>query len=292
MKIKPTIDIVASWIKSYVPQKDLFFLSADDLERKLDLSSVLVMPKDEFFEHSVYQQPDYVNSYEYWNIKNAQYVIVAESTWIEQLDAEERRFILAAQQKHERGLVAPASFIQNIAQIPSDYIQNEHVILQSHMWEQLDWACKEQLLITMVYEWWDNGECEEAPNALPVFLKPYANKFCAQQGANCLAAVLYGISEGKQPWFIGEWVHQKTFIEKLRQYKYRLTDVDDLRSGDVAIWNDENGVIQHAAYYIGQNLFFNKHGQTIFNPWKLLTKETLYKEWANLKVAVYRQGED
>ncbi|WP_107841276.1 hypothetical protein [Metasolibacillus meyeri] len=65
MKIKPTTDIVASWIKSYVPQKDLFFLSADDLERKLDLSSVFVMPKDEFFEHSVYQQPDYVNSYEY-----------------------------------------------------------------------------------------------------------------------------------------------------------------------------------------------------------------------------------
>lgn len=68
----------------------------EDLERKLDLSNVLVMPKDEFYEHSVYQQPDYVNSYEYWNIKNAQYVIVAESDWIELLDAEQRQFILAA----------------------------------------------------------------------------------------------------------------------------------------------------------------------------------------------------
>ncbi|WPK13334.1 hypothetical protein R6U77_06570 [Lysinibacillus louembei] len=74
----------------------MIFLSVEDLERKLDLSNVLVMPKDEFYEHSVYQQPDYVNSYEYWNIKNAQYVIVAESDWIELLDAEQRQFILAA----------------------------------------------------------------------------------------------------------------------------------------------------------------------------------------------------
>lgn len=292
MKIKPTTDIVTSWIKSYVPQRDLFFLSAEDLERKLDLSNVLVMPKDEFYEHSVYQQPDYVNSYEYWNIKNAHYVIVAGSDWIEQLKAEERQFILAAQQKYERGLVVPISFVQNIDQIPKDYIQNEHVILQYQMWEQLDWTCKEQLLTTMVYEWWDNGECEEAPSELPIFLKPYANKFCIQQGANCLAAVLYAISEGKQQWFIDEWVHQKTFVEKLKQYKYQPTNIDHLHTGDVVIWNDENGIIQHAAYCIGQNLFFNKHGQTIFNPWKLLSKDKLYKEWMHLKAVVYRQEEN
>ncbi|WP_042477500.1 hypothetical protein [Bacillus ndiopicus] len=289
MKIKPTADILASWIKSYVPQRDLFFLSKEDLERKLDLSSVLVMPIDEFFEHSVYQQLDYVNGYEYWNIKNAQYVIVAESDWIEQLEATDRQFILAAQQKYERGLVLPASFIQNIDQIPSDYIQNEHVILQRGMWEQLDWGCKEQLLTTMVSEWWDNGECEEAPNELSVFLKHYANRFCVQQGANCLAAVLYAISEGKQSWFIDEWVHQKTFIEKLTQYKYRQINAEDLQPGDVAVWNDKSGIIQHAAYYIGQNIFFNKHGQTIFNPWKLLSKEHLYNEWKHLKFVIYRR---
>ncbi|WPK13335.1 hypothetical protein R6U77_06575 [Lysinibacillus louembei] len=164
--------------------------------------------------------------------------------------------------------------------------------MQHQMWERLDWVCKEQLLTTMVHEWWDNGECEEAPSELPLFLKPYTNKFCTQQGANCLATVVYAMSEGKQRWFIDEWIHQKTFVEKLKQYNYRPTNADNLQIGDVVVWHDDNGIIQHAAYFIGRNLFFNKHGQTIFNPWKLLSKEQLYKEWNHLKAIVYRQEEN
>lgn len=79
------------------------------------------------------------------------------------------------------------------------------------------------------------------------------------------------------------------FIEKLTQYNYQLVDSDELSPRDVLVWQDEKDVIQHAAFHIEQNLFFNKHGQTYFNPWKLLTKNQLDKEWGALKQVKYRQ---
>ncbi|MEG0386408.1 MAG: hypothetical protein RR642_16835, partial [Solibacillus sp.] len=235
-------------------------------------------------------QITFLNCYEYWNIKNAQYVAIAESVWIEQLSEMERAFILNEQIQCERGLVLPASFIQDISQIPTSYVHNNQVVLQRSMWEKLSKPCKEQLLTSMVYEWWDKGDCEDIPDCLPAFLKPVANKFGIHQGANCLAAVLFAISEGKQQWFIHEWVQQRTFIEKLNDYHYEIVATEKLQKDDVVAWVDEKDVIQHAAYYIGQNLFFNKHGQTIFNPWKLLAKGQLYNEWATFKPVVYRRS--
>lgn len=103
MKIKPTPDVLASWIKSYVRKFDLYFLSNEQYKRTIDYSDVLFMPIDEFYAHSTYGQIDYTNSYEYWNIKHANYVIVAQPNWINQPNEEDRRFILSTQVQCERG---------------------------------------------------------------------------------------------------------------------------------------------------------------------------------------------
>lgn len=289
MKIKPTKKVLLSWIDIYVPEKDLFFLSKEHLNNEIDFKDVLLMPIDEFYNHSMYGQLNFVNSYEYWNIKNAQYVIIAEKEWIESISEEVKQFILNSQVQSERGLVLPASFIQDIEKIPSNYVVNGHVVIQRSMWEKLDESSKEQLLTTMVYEWWDKGECNEAPMSLPNFLKPFANTFGHYQGANCLASVLFAISKGKQEWFIYEWIHQKTFLEKLKQYHYKEFLDEVLHLGDIVVWKDKDEIIQHAAYYIGDGLYFNKHGQTMFNPWKILSQEELYKEWQHLTPIKYRQ---
>ena len=289
MKIKPTKKVLLSWMDIYVPEKDLFFLSKEHLNNEIDFKDVLLMPIDEFYNHSTFGQINYVNSYEYWNIKNAQYVIIAEKEWIESIPVDFKQLILNSQVQIERGLVFPLSFIQEIEKIPSNYVVNGHVVIQRSMWEKLDDSFKEQLLTTMVYEWWDKGECEESPMSLPIFLKPYANTFGHLQGANCLATVLFAISKGKQEWFIYEWIHQKTFLEMLNQFHYEEFLGEALHQGDIVIWKDENDIIQHAAYYIGEGLYFNKHGQTMFNPWKILSKKELYKEWEHLTLVNYRQ---
>ncbi|WP_442601786.1 hypothetical protein [Paenibacillus sp. KN14-4R] len=146
MKIKPTPKVLLSWIDRYVPEKDLFFLSKEHLNHEIDFTNVLLMPIDEFNNHSTYRQINYANSYEYWNIKNAQYVIIAEKEWIETLTEEKKRMILNAQVQSERGLVLPAAFVHELEKIPPGYLINEHVIIQRSMWEKLDQSCKEQLL--------------------------------------------------------------------------------------------------------------------------------------------------
>lgn len=205
MNIKPDKKVLRSWVDCYVPEKDLFFLSKEHLDYEFDFTDVLLMPKDEFYNHSTYRQVNYVNGYEYWNIKNVDYVIIAEKEWIETIPEGRKRSLLDA------------------------------------------------------------------------------------QGANYLAAVLFVISKGKQEWFIYEWVHQKTFLEKLEQYHYEELITEDLVQGDVVIWTDKSGIIQHAAYHLGEQLYFNKDGQTMFNPWKILSKKQLYREWEHLTIVKYRQ---
>ncbi|MBD8038453.1 C40 family peptidase [Solibacillus sp. A46] len=75
----------------------------------------------------------------------------------------------------------------------------------------------------------------------------------------------------------------------LTQYHYEELLDEELQQGDVIIWKDDNDIIQHAAYYIGEGLYFNKHGQTMFNPWKILSEADLYNEWEHLSRMNYRQ---
>lgn len=288
MKITPTKDIIEAWIEQYVPNKDLFFISQEPSALSIDLKDVLVIPKQEFSDHTVYKQLHYLNSYELWKIKNVLYVLVAEKHWIEKLSKDEKQLLLNEQVKCQRGLVFPLTLMEHIEDIPLDYVVEGHLVIQRAMWEQWDQRCKEQFLITIVNDWWEEGECEQLPPFAEDFLVPFANKFCTIQGANCLASVLYAISHGTQEWFIYEWVHQNTFLQKLQQYHYIEIQDGHLQPKDIVVWKDTNGVIQHAAYHIADNYFFNKHGQTIFNPWKILLKDHLYKEWEPLTPVIYR----
>jgi hypothetical protein len=247
------------------------------------------MPNDEFMKHSTYTHINYVNSYEYWNVKNAQYVVIAERNWIGSLSDEERKYILNSQIEFKRGLTLLVAFVERLEKIPTTYVVNGHVVIQREMWDLLAVSTKEQLLTTLVFEWLDKGECEAVPDSSRPFLLPFANTFGCQQGANCLAAVLFAVSKGEHAWFIHEWIHQKTFLETLNQYNYEAFSGDELNPSDVVIWRDEHGTIQHAAYHIGDGLYFNKHGQTIFNPWKILMESQLFNEWKHLKSVTYRQ---
>ena len=42
MQIKPTPDVLASWISSYVPTKDLFFLTEEHYRKRINYQDVLV----------------------------------------------------------------------------------------------------------------------------------------------------------------------------------------------------------------------------------------------------------
>lgn len=289
MIIVPSNEILQQWVEDYVPKKDLFFIAEGDTEKlQGHLRNVLIMPSTEFFNHTSYTQIELINSYEYWNIKNASHVIVAQPDWIVGVAEEIRTFLLQCQVKIERGMVLPKTFIADLTVVPEAYIIDDLVVLQRSMWEGMSQSNK-KMIIKKVAEWWEDGACEEVPEDLPPHLMPYANTYATTAGANCLAAALYAVSDKESEWLLQEWVHQQAFLNGLEQLGYTVYEQDEtLIAGDVVAWVDIDEVIQHASYYVGNNLFFNKQGQTIFNAWKIKKEADLMKDWSSMQMKIYR----
>lgn len=258
------------------------------------LHNTLVILKDEFFKHATYLQIQLANSYEYWNIsKDIEYVIVAQPDWITSLAASDKEALLRIQISVGRGLIFPLDLFSAIDVVPVEYIleekEKQYVVLQYDMWNKLPFSSKEETIKAYALLW-DNWLCSAVPMNIPAHLKSFANTFSEKAGANCLAATLFAVSSQPeyQEWIIHEWVHQKTFLAGLKNASYKQTE-EELHEADVVAWVNEEGVIQHAAYHIGNQLFFNKNGQTFFNPWKVIHLNELNEEWKKFSVRIYRK---
>lgn len=294
--IQPTQQQLDYWIEKYVPEKDLFFLRTDDLPLfQNNLRGALVIPRAEFFQHSSYNGIQLVNSYMYWMIsKDAEFVIVAQPEWITTLPTDARYTLLKLQIELGRGLVGPLSILSVQHTFPEDYIVEINTekfgVMQRAMWLKLPTPIKEEIICKTAQQY-DDWTSLQAPTSTPSHLANYANMFSSEPGANCLAATLYAISSKPEldEWIIHEWIHGETFMQQLTRASFTRIE-DDFAGGDVIIWVDDNGNTQHATYCIDGQLFFNKNGQTFFNPWKIVDWTELEEEWKRFKPYVYRRN--
>ncbi|QFF99191.1 hypothetical protein PB01_10305 [Psychrobacillus glaciei] len=296
IQIQPLQEQIDLWIEKYVPEEDLFFLREEDLLNLEDyLHEILVIPKAEFFNHASYSQIQLVNSYEYWRISNdIQYVIVAQPDWITNLNLEVKLALFHIQVEMGRGLILPLSLFSIPDEVPIEYLVKQkgeqYVVLQNDMWKRLSVSNKKNAIQAYALEW-DSWDSSEVPVNIPAHLKKYANSFSTEAGANCLAATIYAVSNHlkRNDWMIHEWVHQGTFIIGLKNARYSIIEEEALQEGDVVTWINDGGMIQHAAYHIGEHLFFNKNGQTFFNPWKIIHWKELNEEWNAYTYRIYRK---
>lgn len=295
VQIQPSQEQINTWIENHVPEKDIFFLKEQDLNTfKNYLKETLVMPRDEL-RYSSYNQIQWVNSYTTWNIsKDFQFVIVAQPDWILTQALPDREVLFRMQYEAGRGLVFPLTYFSQLAALPKEYIINvndeEVIVIQKDMWMKLPKSYQEEAIKAYAQEY-DDWTSTEIPANIPAHLRKYANTFSTTPGANCLAATLYAISTNpeRQEWIIEEWIFQNTFIEGLKNAGYSPTD-EEFRKGDVVAWVNDDGIIQHAAYCIDNHLFFNKNGQTFFNPWKIVEWDELQEEWKRFTPQVYRKS--
>ena len=295
IQIQPLPEQMTSWIENHVPEKDLFFLREEDLKTfESDFSGTLIMPRAEFSKHTSYNGIQWVNSYETWNIsKEAHFVLVAKPDWITSLAHSKKKTLFHIQHKMGRGLIFPISYLTETEALPEDYIiresEKQFVIIQKEMWLRLPGSYKEEIIVTNAQQY-DEWTSTKSPVALPTHLKKYANTFSTKPGANYLAATLYAISSNpeKDEWIVHEWVHGGTFAQGLKNASYSITK-DDFREADIVVWVDKEETIQHAAYCIDNHFFFNKNGQTFFNPWKVVHWDELNKEWGKYRTRVYRK---
>ncbi|KAA0560127.1 hypothetical protein F0342_24270 [Bacillus sp. CH30_1T] len=292
VKMEPTKEQIRNWIENFVPKKDLFFVEEKTINFLAEyLSDVLVVPREEFFGHSSYKQIQLVNSYMYWNIsEKVKFVIVAQSDWITKLPEQIKRKVLFNQFKVGRGLIFPLSLFSFASSLPEEYIVEENgeksLVIQHNIWNELPYQLKENA-IKAYAQLWDNWICCDVPEQTPIHIQKYANNFSPESGSNCLSATLFAITE--QDWIVREWVHPNTFLNGLERANFSLTN-DDVKKGDVVTWVNNDGIIQHATYHIDNNLFFNKNGQTFFNPWKITHWNQLNEEWCEYKIKVYRKS--
>lgn len=75
---------------------------------------------------------------------------------------------------------------------------------------------------------------------------------------------------------------------RLENNGYKLTPGEN-RKGDVVVWTDDKGTVRHACYYLGNGLYFNKSGQKIYNPWKIISWREMSDDWGHHKDSIYRK---
>ena len=291
-KLQPTSDTIKEWINTYVPDKDLFFLPDTNFTSfKEYIDNALVIPHEEFKNHSSYKQVQFANSYEYWNLsKDVAYVLVAPPGWVNHLPAEKKIELFHIQVEVGRGLIHPISdFSGDISSLRDNVVKVKgegYVVLHKAMWEELSFRCKEDL-ITEIAQEWEEWACYDVPAQTPQYLRTYANTFPSRAGSNCLSATLFAFTQ--QEWIAHEWVHPQTFLQRLALEDYHVIPSQGLRADDVVTWENADGIIQHASYCIDGQFFFNKRGQTFFNAWSIVHLDDLKGDWGHLSMKTYRK---
>ncbi|MGE8207795.1 hypothetical protein ACQKP0_25340 [Heyndrickxia sp. NPDC080065] len=304
--------VIQAWQEKAVPLYDLFFFTTIDEVKEYMPENILVIPRDEFNHHNVYQTIDTINSYEMWKIsRKAKYVCVTPEELFPTIDRHTRTLLLNIQHELGRGLIyeweilepvlknQPLQLQEEVWEIIESYIIQQdkpYIVFQRNMWTMLPYSFKRDILIKVAKLYSDKlnkieGEVQEVLEQYPQ-LNKYMNRFSKNHGPNCLAAVLAAATENSQvcDWIINQWVHPETFKLglDLRGYKEVNSPLDELERKDILIWQDEHDNINHATFHLGNRWFFNKNGQSFFNGWQILAEEQLYKNWRKENIRVYR----
>lgn len=221
----------------------------------------------------------------YWNIaERMSYVLVAPPEWIGRMASHKQQHLLEVQAGSGRGLVFAAPMLP---EAPADFSVERDgtalIVMQYNWWKKLPIKIKMRFLKEYAVQW-DSPECHELPADAPSRLQQFANRYSDSHGSNCLSATLFAVTG--HAWMAGEWVHPETFTHSLQRANYRLIE-KEAASGDVVIWINHAGIVQHASFCLGNDLFFNKSGQTFFNPWKVIDGNELDREWSYLDKKVY-----
>lgn len=291
-KLQPTNNTITEWIKTYVPNKDLFFLPGTNFASfKEYIRDVLVIPHEEFKNHSTYKQIQLANSYEYWNLsKEVSYVLVTPPGWVNHLPTEKKIELFQIQVEMGRGLIHPISdFTGDTSSLHNNVVEvgeAKYAVLHKEMWEELSYTSKQDLMKEIAQEW-EEWICYDVPPQTPPHLLSFANSFPSRAGSNCLSATLFAITQ--QEWMIHEWVHPQTFLQSLENENYHVITSQVIRAGDVLTWENSNGIIQHASYCIDGHFFFNKRGQTFFNAWSILHYDDLKEDWGHYHMKIFRK---
>ncbi|MGD6804239.1 hypothetical protein ACQCVK_16460 [Rossellomorea vietnamensis] len=249
-----------------------------------------------------------------WSVsKEGRYIARIEKDTFLELNEGQRKKVIREQWLLQRGLVfTEEEIIQflrgaahtdenlKVLELSSFVDENTEMkvfMLQQFLWNMLSSHVQSQFLLNYAELWVDDyaafanlkepdqQQLTEEYEDLSVFFDTFPSK----NGPNCLSAAAAGFSGDKD--IIEEWMMPDRFQALLNYYGYRPIDNVTPEKSDVMVWRDEQNEIMHACFLLNNEYSFNKHGQTMFNPWQVLAVNEVLNTWNREgSYLVYRKG--
>ncbi|MET3729546.1 hypothetical protein ABID52_003127 [Fictibacillus halophilus] len=289
-------ETLEKWSEIFVPDRDLFYFKSKP---------------DNFPSHKITKMNQTVftldirTSFLTWSIdQKAEYISVMSNEEFHALPTLERDHIIAEQKALNRGLVFTEDELKDLMKNLNSLEVDDHlkilkrgasfqnlVILQKCNWDQLSKDAQHAILMNYADEWIGehalNQEIRENYQTHYPELYPYMDTFPEENGPNCLAAVASAVRSSTDD--IKCWMQIGPFLNLLEENHYHLNETSSVQSRDVLIWFNHQNQAVHAAYLLSEEHAFNKHGQTMFNPWQVIQISELKKAWANFTCKIYRK---
>jgi hypothetical protein len=274
-------EILEQWKARILPEVDWFFFTNDECfpygEMDMLVKSNLSL--------------DIRTSYLTWSLPEGVFVKKMHPGEFEELSYEARQRIAEIQWELGRGLVFDHEEMEEWfgEHVPPLYkgAGKKLVLFTNDFWRSLEEHQREGFLRAYSRMWVDEQPSwKEAPSSFKHFMQreyphliPYLDVFPDRNGANCLAAVAFAIDASSDLY---HWMQ----AEELDHLMAGREEVGNITGKEVLVWRDSEGSIIHACYVLNKKFVFNKHGQTMFNPWQLLTVEQVMGSWG--EPVIYR----
>ncbi|KGX88337.1 hypothetical protein [Pontibacillus marinus] len=300
-----TEEILKHWEEKFVPTHDIFFFKENPSFFKADHFT-----RARANEISLDEKTAFLT----WRVAgNANYVVKISNQDFHKLDEGLRQFILKEQLDLGRGMIFRESELSPLLNVLNKKDQTEFqtklqetsfydeasqeniYLLQGQAFRSLSSRIKATLLMAYANEWVSDyafcnelskGEVSELSKRNPI-IAPYFDRFPVANGSNCLAAAITGATGNFE--YIHEWMKEDRFLDLLQTEDYEMIKDKNIQEADVIVWKNQDGLPMHASYMLTEKLSFNKHGQTMFNPWQVLWIEDVMQEWNQDEFYVYRK---
>lgn len=271
-RMMPTEEQLLKLEKYFVPETDIYFFR----DRPNDIDSVITL---EQFKKTVYASDImYETFYEYWNVlKNTNYVWIDEKNKFLTFDRKKQMRILQQQIDLKRG-----SIVMDTKLSKEKYAIANQYVITNVTWNSLAEQQKKDVIDWMIKDF--DGDMTHNIQ-LPVEFQNVVNCFLPKSGCNCLSFVLYCITKDKE--YLNCWVSDETFLNKIKDYQ-AMSHLD-YQAGDLILFFQNNRLV-HASYCFNFTYFFNKNGQSAFNPITVKTFDELREEWQECNhIVLYRK---
>ncbi len=120
-----------------------------------------------------------------------------------------------------------------------------------------------------------------------VRLDKYLNTYAKHSGPNCLA--MASAAAGANPALSDQWLHWSPFKSFLKDQGYKTIKTSSPTAGDILVFM-KNKTAVHAAFYLGDDLYFEKPGQDFYEPYRVQHFKLWKSDWPETQLLIFRKG--